>query len=71
MTGSRRELERGNYTVAIIVPTTGGYSCECANRAIQAVGSNEKTSGDGMIGGEGDMRVGGKIKGRRRFRWEW
>ena len=63
MTSSLWELQRCNYTVTIIVPTAGGYSRKGANRAVQAVGSNEKTSGDGMIRGESHMRIGGKIKG--------
>lgn len=70
MTGSRRELQRSNYAVTTIVPTTGVNSCKGTNRAVNAVGSDEKTSGDSMIRGESHMRVGGKINGCRQFCWK-
>ena len=57
MTGSWGKLQGSNNTVTIIVPTTGGYSCKLANGTVQAVGSNEKASGNGMIRGEGYMRI--------------
>lgn len=57
MTGSWGKLQGSNNTVTIVVPTTGGNSCKFANGTVQAVGPDEKASGDGMIRGEGHMRI--------------
>ena len=57
------EFEGGDYAIAIIVVAAGFDASEGADGAVWAVGSDEEAGCYGLVGGEGDVWIGGEVEG--------
>lgn len=63
MGGCGGEFEGGDYATAVVVVATGLDAGEGADGAVWAVGTDEEASGYGVVGGKGDVWIGGEVEG--------
>jgi len=59
--GGRGAFERGDYTVAVVVPAIGGDRGEGAYRTVETVGAHEEAGCYCMFGREGKVGVGREV----------